>query len=884
MTIFALPFNSSDATLATTGGKGVNLSRMARAGFPVPPGFLITISAYQAFVQANGLQAQIVAIATDKTKTVEEASVAIRALFKQGRIPSEVASPIQLAYAELMGIIGHASPVAVRSSATAEDLPDASFAGQQESYLNVRGEQALLEAVKRCWSSLWTARALDYRARQGIDPSNVSLAVVVQAMVPAEAAGILFTANPMSGARDEIVLDAAWGLGEAIVGGLVTPDHVVADKTTGAIKEIVIGEKAVMTVPTATGTEERKVEAGKRHAQVLNAAQVAGLVKLGAAIESHYGTPQDVEWCLANGKFYIVQARPITTLQEQTFFPVPVEPPPGFWQREASHYPRPLSPMFRIIQAAFNAGMRNMMSEFSLLAEAIEFREIGGWVYQRMVPLGGKDMAAPPAWLMPLLIRVVPPIRSRIKGAVEAVRSDKAGSFIQRWYAEWKPELVADIARLRDVDFGRLSDEELDQHVAAVIAFLQRSLNIHTLVNGAVMVTLGEIAFACRDLLGWDDRKTFNLFSGLSEKSSEPSRRLAQLAQMARERPVIRSLLDQVDDNTMKHLADADPDFAEAFTAYQREYGGRALRGEVADPTLTETPTLVLGLIRDQLVRGYDPATDAAILEQKRGAAIAETRAELAGRSAQDRERFERALTRGEQAYPLREDNQFYAVSAPIALMRYTALELGHRLAARAQIAQRDDVFFLELEDARAALQDGGDRHSLVARYTAERAWVEAHPGPLFYGKDPGPPPAFAALPAEARFLMEAMLWASNCIFAAEHNGHHGQAAGSVLQGIAASPGIYTGPARVIMNESEFGRLQPGDVLVCPITSPVWSVLFPSVGALVTDTGGILSHSAIIAREYRVPGVVATGNATQRLRDGQYVTVDGNSGTVELKS
>jgi pyruvate,water dikinase len=197
-----------------------------------------------------------VALATNKTKTVEEVSAAIRRLFEQGHIQSETAAAIQLAYAELMHLTGDASPVAVRSSATAEDLPDASFAGQQESYLNVRGEQALLEAVKQCWSSLWTARALDYRARQNIDPSSVSLAVVVQAMVLAEAAGILFTANPMSGARDEIVLNAAWGLGEAIVGGLVTPDQVVVDKATGAIKQI-DWRQVVMTVPAATGTEER---------------------------------------------------------------------------------------------------------------------------------------------------------------------------------------------------------------------------------------------------------------------------------------------------------------------------------------------------------------------------------------------------------------------------------------------------------------------------------------------------------------------------------------------------------------------------------------------------------------------------------------------------
>jgi len=196
MTPVVVPFESPVAPLAVASGKGANLSRLTRAGFPVPPGFLITTAAYRAFVQANDVFAQIMALATDKAKTVEAASTAIGPLFDQGHIPPEVAAAVQAAYVELMRVIGHASPVAVRSSATAEDLPGASFAGQQESYLNVRGAQALLEAMKRCWSSLWTARALDYGARHGIDPSSVSLAVVVQAMVPAEASGVLFTTNP----------------------------------------------------------------------------------------------------------------------------------------------------------------------------------------------------------------------------------------------------------------------------------------------------------------------------------------------------------------------------------------------------------------------------------------------------------------------------------------------------------------------------------------------------------------------------------------------------------------------------------------------------------------------------------------------------------------
>ncbi len=825
--------DASRTDSARTGFKAANLGELSRAGFPVPEGFVLTTAAFDRFLACNPL---------GPDSSPEKVAA--------GLLPADVEHALFAAVAELGDV-----PLAVRSSGVAEDLSGASFAGQYATVLGVRGADAVSDAVRRCWASSFSQHVAAYRAKQRVK-EIAGMAVLIQCLVHADAAGVAFTANPVSGDRTETAVSAVRGMGERLVSGQASPDEW-----------LVKDDKAF-----CTRAPERAIDSAQAQA-------VAGLAR---RVEAHFGSPQDIEWAFADGRLVLLQARPITTMPERAPVPVPVEPPPGFWQREISHYPRPLSPMFRIIQEGFNAALRQMMGEFSLLVEAVEFREIGGWVYQRMVPLGGKDIKAPPAWLMPLLIRIVPQIRVRIRGAVAAVRSDKAGSFIQRWYAEWKPDLIAGIARLRQANLAALSDEALDLHLAGVLDFFRRSLGIHTRVNGAVLVSLGGIAFACRDLLGWSDRKMFDLLSGLSEKSCEPSRRLARLAQMARERPRIRRLLEQPDGRTVEHLAEADGDFAEAFASYQREFGCRTLHGEVAEPTLAETPSLVLGLIRDQLVRGYNPDADASKLERMRAATIEEARTVLAGPPVRDRELFGRALTRAERAYPVREDNQFYCVSAPMALMRYALLELGGRLVSHKQIGRRDDVFFFEWEEARAALRDGGDRHSVVALRKMERIRVEAHPGPASYGRDPGPPPSLAALPAEARFLMEAMLWANQKVFEPAHGGHT-TATGTTLHGAAASPGVYTGPVRVIMNESEFAKLQPGDVLVCPITSPVWSVIFPSVGALVTDTGGILSHSAIIAREYRVPAVVATGNATHLLRDGQIVIVDGNVGTVELK-
>lgn len=271
------------------GGKGANLGELTQAGFPVPPGFVLTTAAYRVFVQANGLQAAITAAlhgaALNDLAELARAATVIAAHFAAGRVPAEIAADLRRAYLALGG-----GPVAVRSSATAEDLPTASFAGQQETFLNVRGAAAVLEATQRCWASLWTARAIAYRARQGIPPHAVSLAVVIQRMMAAEAAGVLFTANPLTGDPDEMVINAVRGSGEALVSGQVTPEEIAVGRGTWSVYR-------------------RDSPAGR----VLTDVQAVQLARLGGQIEAHYGHPQDIEWAWADGQFHVLQARPITT-------------------------------------------------------------------------------------------------------------------------------------------------------------------------------------------------------------------------------------------------------------------------------------------------------------------------------------------------------------------------------------------------------------------------------------------------------------------------------------------------------------------------------------------------------------------------------------------
>src|ERR687898_396938 len=292
--------------IALAGGKGANLGELSHAGLPVPPGYVVTTTAYDAFVEANGIGDAIVGRAlvtrADDPAAFEEVAEGIRALFSGGKVPEAMADEIRAAYQELSE--DGETPVAVRSSATAEDLPGMSFAGQQETYLNVRGAEALLDGVKNCWASLWTARAMAYRARQGVDPATVSLAVVVQRMVESEAAGVMFTANPSNGRRDQVTISAAWGLGESVVSGSVTPDSIVVEKGSGRVLSRETANKDVMTVYTEVGTAERPVPEALHRLPVLDDETAAKLSRYGTAIEHTYGTPQDIEWALAGEEFF----------------------------------------------------------------------------------------------------------------------------------------------------------------------------------------------------------------------------------------------------------------------------------------------------------------------------------------------------------------------------------------------------------------------------------------------------------------------------------------------------------------------------------------------------------------------------------------------------
>jgi rifampicin phosphotransferase len=771
------------------GRKAATLARLAAHGFPVPPGIVVPVAIFE------------------------------RALGRNLEVPGDVAADL-LSAAQEWGDV----PLAVRSSGMNEDGADASYAGLFTTVLNVRGEAPLVDAVRACWRSAFDAQVTSYA---GALPAR--LGVLVQPMVAATAAGVAFTADPVTGERGCVVIDAVAGIGERLASGAATPDRWV-----------VRGDVIHHDLTAEAAIDESRVRL------------VADLAR---GVEAEFGAPQDIEWALVDTEVLLLQARPITSLPVEPV-PIPVEVPAGYWTRETSHAPLPWRPFTEALTETVNAALRRQSNELGLLFDGAQFRMIGGWEYIGIVPLGGGE----------------PALRRRIGQSVAAMRADIPGRLLRQWSQEWRPDFTARIQELRERRLAVLSDAALDAHLADALKLLADGLDVHFRLHAGLGAVLGELAFTCQALLGWDETRMFSLVDGTSTTSTEPARALANLAALAS--PPIHALLKQA--VPAEEVLAADEQFAAAFAAYLRDYGCRTLDAyELGEPSLDERPDLVLALVRDQLDSGVGAEAEQE-LGRQRDAAANEAREILAGVNLV---RFERALERAVMAYPVREDNAFYTMSVPRGLLRRAALELGRRLASRGQIAAVEDIFFLRPEEARALLADGTSGRHVVAYRKGEYAWALAHPGPASYGPDPGPPPPLDGLPQEARLANEAFMWYVDRILAANAQAGPG---GDMLTGIGASPGRYTGTVRIILSEAEFDRLRAGDVLVCPATSPVWSVLFPNVGALVADSGGVLSHPAIIAREFGVPAVVATRVGTTQLQDGQVVVVDGTIGTVEV--
>jgi phosphohistidine swiveling domain-containing protein len=902
----------SASMLTEVGGKAANLGELIAAGLPVPDGFCLTTDAYVQAVAPLGL-AEVHSALQDTPANDLEALAGLaakaRGLITSAELPTAIAGEVLTAYRALDGV-----PVAVRSSATAEDLPFASFAGQQDTYLNVIDAVALLDAVRKCWASLWTDRAVAYRASRNIEPATVALAVVVQRMVDAEAAGVMFTANPVTGRRREAVIDASPGLGEAVVSGAVNPDHFVVDTASGSILQRRLGDKrtAVRPLP-AGGTEFVEQTAGGPGAQnqpCLTDAQIRELVALGSKAEAHYGAPQDTEWALdGDGKVWLTQSRPITTLYplpEKVTLPEKEQERPGPGEdlrvylcfSLAQGLTRPLTPMglaaLRRIgssvaaAAGFDvpdprsgpppyveAGQR-IFIDLTAAARSTVGRRIIPRVFDVMEARSAKvlrsvfgdprlSITRRTPW--DLLKHVVPiAARARVpEAAIGAlVRPGAALKRLNRFTTEFNATL--------ELPQGASPRARLD-HAEGILARLFPNLPavLPLAGMGFAMLGLAGKLLGAGKLFGAGEGGAQDVAAGSGNTDLQPVLRglpnnvtTEMDLELWRVATAIKSDAESVAVLTahppevlaQRFAAGELPAAAQTGVAgFLARYGHRAVAEiDVGMPRWRDDPTHILGVLANYL-RLEDPER-APDRQFSRAAAEADAQIERLVAEARSRGRLRAvavraALRRARLFAGLRELPKFQIVLA-LAEVRKQLAEVGAVLAEQKGLARAEDIFFLDFAEAHRAL-DGADMQDLVAqRQGAYYLELERRHIPRMLLSDG----------TEPETLLTAV----------------GTDSGA-LSGSPASAGTVTAPARVIL-EPVGAHLEPGEILVAPSTDPGWTPLFLTAGGLVMEMGGPNSHGAVVAREYGIPAVVGVADATTLLRTGQEVTVDGGAGTV----
>lgn len=861
--------------LPIAGGKGANLGELRQAGFPVPPGFCITTSVYDAVVgQSARMDSFYEKLSLLKAEDNEE----IRSLSQRMRqhiiglpIPDEMIEDILGAWREMGG-----DPVAaVRSSATAEDLPTASFAGQQDTFLNVRGERQLFEAIRQCWSSLFSERAIAYRINSGFDHRSVRLAVIVQRLIVPDVSGVMFTADPITGNRRVISIDASFGLGEALVSGLVNPDLYQVRQGEIVKKQISCKQSAVCTLAEG-GTAVEGIPEQKQKEQALSDEEIVTLARLGERIQAHYGSEQDIEWCLSGGQFYIVQARPITSI-----FPIPKASDDGL------HIYFSFGHIQMMTDAMSPAGM-------SIWQTPRERAFVGEGRVEPLVEAGGRLFMDATRSLQDSLARKV---TLQMIGKMDALIASAARQILDRFpvkeksSSDWEgldemlPRLATQVlkdmlegegqAAYKEVEDGAdhyvdICRQRLDECGGAdKITYIHQNFeslghylmgeNFHYMVASMVAQHLLELLakwwnFDGGELITLNKSLPFNV-------TGEMGLELGDVADICRPYPeLVAYLRNAAEDGFMEGLDGiaGGPEFKAAFAQWLERYGVRCpgeidiMRTRWAERPYMLIPSIVghldsvkHGEHRERFRQGELEAERAAgrILSQVR--------------SREDGAFKERIVSRLITVYRsfmgLREHHKFVLVRH-LALYRKAVLELGDALAAQGVLPERDDIFFLALPEMKEILNGSfeEDVPSLIAaRKESFKHYQRLQPPRVFTSEGE---------------IIEGRL-------------DGGDAPEGALIGLPVSPGIVEGRARVVLDPST-AALKEGEILVAPFTDPGWTPLFQQAKGLITEIGGMMTHGSVIAREYGIPAIVGVDRATMLIRDGALLRLDGTAGHV----
>lgn len=846
------------------GGKGANLGEMLRNGFPVPPGFVVSADAYAGFFAALDLGAELRRLDSAPAGEIEQHCGLIRARIEGDELPGNLADLVLAAHASLIEARGRPIACAVRSSATAEDLGAASFAGQHGTYYYVAADQ-LLKKVRQCWGSLWSKEAVSYRATHGIDHASVSMAVVVQEMILSDVSGVSFTANPVSGSRDEVIIESSWGMGAAIVDGRVTPDNYVLDRADLQVRSQRVADKRLMVLARLEAGQAARLEEvpnAMRRRESLSPDLLRTVAQWSLRCESHFGRPQDVEWAICDGRFYLLQSRPITVMGSEDVT-------------------RGISGKYVL----FKPLVENFTDPFTPLSEDLVIwppgmRSIRGWVYV--------DVDA----LQRLL-----PFRTTAEALAEhayAIERNAPGwelsiGKLPAFFATGVLFLLANavlIFRTRALPDGALDSYralcarvDADASIGpgdAMVRLLLLPRLTDAIGHFPLMVNLASLRFISRmRILGrllrrWAPEVRSDAESVLSSGSegvlsAEMGRGIWALAQAAkRNAQVRRILLEQPPQRVLDELRRIEEarGFLQDLDAFLAINGHRAVKEfELRSPRWDENPAVVLGMVRNYLLIEAAPVQLEDKAAAERAGLIAELRSRLQALPLERAFglRLRLILFFADQVryfLKLRENSRFYYIMG-FGVVRRKVLRIEAELLRQGKLKCRDDIFFLR-EAELAGLQDGSLHWLDVEDRIRERRIEHIRLGKM------GPPKTIGIeLPQK-------------------HAPATQPGGANHLQGQPASPGGFEGIARVILDPSIDVELKPGEVLVAPYTDPAWTPLFLTAGAAVVEVGSYLSHAGTVAREFGMPCVVDVPEATRKIRSGDRIAVDGNLGRVRI--
>ncbi|MCH3963590.1 MAG: phosphoenolpyruvate synthase [Clostridium sp.] len=882
MNSYVLGFQEIDKTRpALVGGKGANLGKLSRIdGIRVPEGFCVTTEAYREIIgnnrEFNLLLDQLSILKADNVEGIGKISAKIRKVIEAIAIPDAIDNEITRHLVRL----GEKNAYAVRSSATAEDLPTASFAGQQDTYLNIIGKEAILRYISKCWASLFTERAVIYRIQNGFDHRKVYLSVVIQKMVFPEAAGIMFTADPITMNRKVISIDASFGLGEALVSGLVNADNYKVRDGEIINKKISTKKLAIHGLKEG-GTEEKKINAECQNKQTLTDEQILELEKTGRRIETYFGGPQDIEWCLYENKFFIVQSRPITTL-----YPIPDV------QDGKNHVYMSMGHQQMMTDVMKPLGLSFFQLEFKEKSEDNQnentFIEAGGRLfidisYDINSPLRRKIVLTAMKKIDPLILDAIKNLMKRKNFMRSLARGGKRYFNMGSGYFSW--ELLRYIIKISRSNDASVVKTLMLQNEASIRKLQKRIENLSgdklfssieeeqkqlkkamydSESMAAVYAGVLALNWINKNMEKWLGEK--NAADSLSKSApnnvtSEMGLELLDVADVVRQYPEVLEYLEHASDETFfEDLSKLEGGSAvsKSIGAYLEKYGMRC-PGEIdiTRPRFSEKPTALVPMILNN-IKNFDPGAHKVLFEQgmleakRREQDLLKRLEQLpGGKQKAKKTRKKISLLRnfiGYREYPK------YLMICHYWVIKQALMKEAVRLVQKEVIRQKEDIYYLTFEELRQVVHTDQLDYSIIRSRKEECKTYE-------------------------KLTPSRIMTSEGEALSGEYD--TGSIPEGALAGIPASSGTIEGRARVVLR-MEDAALEEGDILVTAFTDPSWTPVFVSIKGLVTEVGGMMTHGSVIAREYGLPAVVGVENATRLIKDGQKIRVNGTEGYIEI--